>query len=155
MQNSANSPVKPKPHSNHQTQWAAQFAVASELCKLGYEVAMTMGNHPSVDIMVKSPLGKRFEVDVKGLYKRNFWPVRQKADNPNLFYIFAYVPAGAPNEIFVLEQSKVTEGIAFEIAKTRANKAAKGLPHVDTQDFPCVSWTFAAEHSGGWKILPP
>jgi hypothetical protein len=28
----------------HQTQWAAQFAVASELCKRGYEVSFTMGN---------------------------------------------------------------------------------------------------------------
>ena len=30
----------------NQTQWTAQFAVASELCKRGYEVAFTMGNHP-------------------------------------------------------------------------------------------------------------
>jgi len=28
-----------KPRSVHQTQWAAQFAVASELCKRGYQVA--------------------------------------------------------------------------------------------------------------------
>ena len=37
---------KKQRHSAHQTQWAAQFAVASELCKRGYEVALTMGNHP-------------------------------------------------------------------------------------------------------------
>ena len=28
--------------SAHRTQWAAQFAVASELCKRGFEVALTM-----------------------------------------------------------------------------------------------------------------
>lgn len=28
----------------HQTQWAAQFAVASELCKRGYEVSFSVGN---------------------------------------------------------------------------------------------------------------
>jgi hypothetical protein len=33
---------KKQRHSGHQTQWAAQFAVASELCKRGYEVALTM-----------------------------------------------------------------------------------------------------------------
>lgn len=42
--------------SVHRTQWASQFAVASELCKRGYQVAFTMGNHPSVDITVWSPV---------------------------------------------------------------------------------------------------
>jgi hypothetical protein len=41
--------------SSHQTRWAAQFAVASELCKRGYEVALTVGNHPLIDLMVISP----------------------------------------------------------------------------------------------------
>jgi hypothetical protein len=42
----------------HQTQWAAQFAVASELCKRGYEVSFTMGNTtPIADLMVVSPIG--------------------------------------------------------------------------------------------------
>jgi hypothetical protein len=64
--------------SAHRTQWAAQFAVASELCKREYEVAFTMGNHPSVDLMVTSPEQISFGIDVKGLYNRNFWAVRAK-----------------------------------------------------------------------------
>jgi len=72
-------------HSGHQTQWAAQFAVASELCKQGYEVALTMGNHPSVDLMVRSPGGDQFGVDVKGLYTRNFWVVKRKAPRSDLY----------------------------------------------------------------------
>jgi|ERR1700730_1791448 len=39
---------KKQPHSKHQTQWAAQFAVASELCKRDYQVALTtrtLGSH--------------------------------------------------------------------------------------------------------------
>ena len=55
----------------HQTQWAAQFAVASELCKRGYEVSFTMGNAaPVADLMVVSPVQREmFLVDVKGLYR--------------------------------------------------------------------------------------
>ena len=34
----------------HQTQWAAQFAVASELCKRGYEVSFTLGNNTPLPI---------------------------------------------------------------------------------------------------------
>jgi hypothetical protein len=54
-------------------QWAAQFAVASELCKRGYEVSFTMGNAtPVADLMLVSPKLKRmFLIDVKGLYRKN------------------------------------------------------------------------------------
>ena len=46
----------------HQTQWAAQFAVASELCKRGYEVSFTMENStPLADLIVVSP---RIQTDV-------------------------------------------------------------------------------------------
>ena len=64
----------------HQTQWAAQFAVASELCKRGYEVAFTMGNAtPLADLMVVSPVQREnFLVDVKGLYRINPWLVKRK-----------------------------------------------------------------------------
>ena len=52
-------PVAANRRSVHRTQWAAQFAVASELCKRGYEVAWTTGNHPMVDLMVDEPLKAR------------------------------------------------------------------------------------------------
>ena len=63
-----------------QTQWAAQFAVASELCKRGYEVSFTMGNTtPLADLMVVSPHAKAmFLIDVKGQYRRNPWPIKRK-----------------------------------------------------------------------------
>jgi hypothetical protein len=51
---------KKQRHSAQQTQWAAQFAAASELCKRGYEVALTMGNHPVIDPMAVSPNGRSF-----------------------------------------------------------------------------------------------
>jgi hypothetical protein len=51
--------------SGRQAQWAAQFAVASELCKRGYEVAFTLGhNTPLADLMVISPGKKHFLIDV-------------------------------------------------------------------------------------------
>ena len=62
---------KAKRRSGHQTQWAAQFAVASELCKRGYEVAFTLGhNTPLADLMVISPRKKPFLIDVKGLSEK-------------------------------------------------------------------------------------
>lgn len=49
------------------TQWATQFLVASELVRRDYTVSFTMGNHtPNADLMVGTPSGKQFWVDVKG-----------------------------------------------------------------------------------------
>ena len=56
-----------------QTQWAAQFAVASELCRRNYKVALTLGNHPMIDLMVVSPNDAKFNVDVKGQYSDKPW----------------------------------------------------------------------------------
>src|SRR5580704_17921556 len=112
--------------SVHRTQWAAQFAVASELCKRGHEVAFTMGNHPSVDLMAWSPSEMPYGVDVKGLYRRNFWLVSTKAPKSNLFYVFAFVPDNAANRFFVLTQEQVNAEIAADLDVARQRAAAKG-----------------------------
>src|SRR5664280_2286235 len=65
--------------SGRNAQWAAQFAVASELCKRGYEVAFTLGhNTPLADLMVISPRRRHFLIDVKGLSARNPWLLKRK-----------------------------------------------------------------------------
>ena len=146
------TPVKRR-HSVHQTQWAAQFAVASELCKHGYEVALTMGNHPKVDLMVISPSGNRFSVDVKGLYKRNWWTVSPSVSGKELYYVFAFVPPGRPNEFFIFSEDEVNAAIAAESSAARLRAEAKGLVSKFDQ-FPGVSWSAAAAHEGEWRKLP-
>jgi hypothetical protein len=103
----------------HQTQWAAQFAVASELCKRGYEVSFTMGHStPVADLMVVSPSAREmFLVDVKGLHKRNPWIVKRKAPRANLFYILAYVPTAEPNQFFIMSQEDVSAAIRDELQR--------------------------------------
>ena len=120
-----------KPRSVHQTQWAAQFAVASELCKQGYQVALTLGNHPTVDLMVVSPSGKQFLVDVKGQYRPNsFWLVKRTPKRDDLFYVLAYVPDNAPNEFFVMTQQEVEKAIEENTSNWLAE--LKGLPNQPT-----------------------
>jgi len=137
--------------SPHRTQWAAQFAVASELCKRGYQVALTLGNHPTIDLMVVSPKGAPFQVDVKGQYRDNFWPVRPKVRRDGLFYVLAFVPDGKPNQFFILTQREVTEDIKRNTEKwierdpSRANRE---------DPMPGVSGDFARQHEDRWDKLP-
>ena len=126
-----------KRHSAHQTQWAAQFAVASELCKRGYEVALTSGNHPQIDLMVVSPKERHsFFVDVKGLYRPNYWLLKKKPKRAGLFYVFVYVPVGEANSFFILTQKQVNRQI-------RKSKSGRGLKQKFVENF-----------SDRWDALP-
>jgi hypothetical protein len=131
----------------HQTQWAAQFAVASELCKRGYEVSFTMGNAtPVADLMVVSPIKREmFLVDVKGLYRTNPWVIKRKAARAALFYVLAYVPPGAPNEFFVLRQQDADALIAAELKRLKrpANYPMTGF-----------TWKLALPFRDAWNVLP-
>jgi hypothetical protein len=115
--------VKSSMARGHQTQWAAQFAVASELCKRGYEVALTLGHTtPDADLMVVSPIGKTmFLIDVKGLYRPNPWIIKSKPLRNNLFYVLALVPVGNANEYFVLDQKRANSVVKSELERLAAN----------------------------------
>lgn len=120
----------------HHSQWAAQFAVASELCKRGYQVALTMGNHPKHDLMAISPQGVSFTVDVKGLRSKNAWFVRRKPRTENLFYVLALVPPGEANQFFIMSQ-------------TTANELIRGdTPASD------IRWSNSLPHLDRWDVLP-
>jgi hypothetical protein len=146
------TPLK-KRHSPHQTQWAAQFAVASELCKRDYQVALTMGNHPRVDLMVISPRGTKFAVDVKGLYKRNWWLITEKEALQNLFYVLAFVPVNAPNQFFILKQQQVNEAIPSFVERGRQERLRKGRSIEKVEQMRGLPWTFV-ERFTDWGILP-
>jgi hypothetical protein len=132
---------------SHQTQWAAQFAVASELCKRGYEVSFTNGHStPIADLMVISPVNhEMFLVDVKGLYRPNVWLLKRKAARANLFYVLALVPAHAPNEFFILSQQEANQMI--EIGLNRLNRQ-------DDYTVTGISRKEAAENRDAWHVLP-
>ena len=137
----------------HQTQWAAQFAVASELCKKGYEVSFTLGhNTPLADLMAISPEQHRmFLVDVKGLSGKNYWQISRKEPRSDLFYVLALVPRGSPNEFFVMTQEAVNAGIAAEFSRLRPEKQALG----EKANRLGLRWGDAKPFADKWKILPP
>jgi hypothetical protein len=131
----------------HQTQWAAQFAVASELCKRGYEVAFTSGHTtPVADLMVVSPKTKTmFLVDVKVLYRMNPWVIKRKPTRSNLFYVLAFVPTNQPNRYFVLRQKEINRYVESELTRLRR-----------PNDYPMTGITFrqATAHENAWAALP-
>src|ERR1035437_10356433 len=140
------SEIKEK-RSGHRTQWAAQFAVASELCKRGYEVSFTMGNRtPLADLMVVSPVHKEMIlIDVKGLYRKNPWIIKRKPVRDNLFYILAFVPTAEDNLFFILKQETVDQLIQKELRR---------LKRPDEYPLTGIDWKSTIPHKDAWRVLP-
>jgi hypothetical protein len=132
---------------DRRTQWAAQFAVASELCKRGYEVSFTMGNATSVvDLMLVSPeLRRMFLIDVKGLYRKNSWVVKRKVVQSDLYYILSFVLDTGTNRFFVMAQQTMNAYIEQEL---------KRLGRPDDYSITGILWSMAEKHENRWDILP-
>ncbi|MGD1028038.1 hypothetical protein [Candidatus Binatus soli] len=144
-------------NQQHQTHWAALFAVASELAKRGHEVAFTQGNStPLADLMVVSPKSKKmFLVDVKGLYRKNPWVVKPKPERADLFYILAYVPVGEPNQFFILTQAEANRHVQSELIRLHRTPAELIRLH-RKPNYPMKGFAFklAEPHKDAWQILP-
>ena len=137
----------------HQTQWSAQFAVASELCKRGYKIALTLGNHPSEDLVVRSPGGRLFAIDVKGQVGQSFWQVTSKKASKDLYYILAYVPRGEPNQFFILRQTKLEEeGRKFRAQRTKQRRL-EGRSTESVGGRRGIPWNAASRYAR-WSALP-
>ena len=101
--------------------------------------------------MVRNPRQRTFCVDVKGLYKSNYWVVRKKPSQDNLYYVFAFVPPDKDNQFFILTQEEVNRGIDEELQRAENAARAKGR-ELGTR-FECIKWNFAEKYKNRWEIL--
>lgn len=128
----------------HHTQWAAQFAVASELCKRGYEVGFTMGNNtPVADLFVTAPGGEIFLVDVKGQATRNFWRIKQRPIIQNLYFVLCYV-GDEKNRFFVMSHATVDQFLE--------EYKRSGVKY--DERFSGMNWTTPIVYENKWELLP-
>lgn len=123
---------KKDPHKRQRTQWATQFLAAAELVRRGYTVSLTMGNNtPIADLMVGTPVGKQFWVDVKGLSGKNYWLVTPKPDHLALYYVLVFLAPlvdypnkRLPDRFFILTQSEANK-LVSDYAKAHPNDKGK------------------------------
>lgn len=104
--------------------------------------------------MVRSPKGVSFEIDVKGLYKKNFWVVKPKEKHHGLFYVLAFVPDDEPNQFFILTQTEVNKEVPRHLKRISTNRAKKGLSIEKVGIMPGLPWPFAEKFRDRWKALP-
>jgi hypothetical protein len=133
--------------ARHHIQWAAQFEVAAELCKRGCDVSFTMGNAtPLADLMVLGPNGNVFLVDVKGQSTKNFWRIREKTRQPNLYYVLTLVGTpGNSSSFYPMSQN----ALLAEMQKYAARPSIKF-----DERFSGFNWGDCTKYKDKWTELP-
>jgi len=145
-----------------QTQWAATYLVAAELTRRGYRVGWPMGNAPIKDLLVESPKGSRFEVDVKGgTYGPNvksYWHLVQEDRvegqcSPSLFFVFVRVDPDPlkPTDFFILSHQDLMN-LYESLTSTSPSLTRKGEPYKEFT--PGFRPSDLSPHKGAWQSLP-
>jgi len=131
------------------TQWAAQFYAAAELTRRGYLVSLTLGNAPDCDLVVRSPSGIHFEIDVKGLSSPNFWLVQEREPRSDLYFMLVYLPPiPASPSFFILSSTELMAAIAD--LKRQTIEAGKTWPASGAG----ITWGMGLAYKNRWPTLP-
>ncbi|MFX0198990.1 MAG: hypothetical protein ACFFCW_22945 [Candidatus Hodarchaeota archaeon] len=132
----------------YKTQWATQFYTAAELTRRGYFVSLTFGNAPVSDLLVQSPQGTQFTVDVKGQSTRNFWLIQSRPVNPSHYFILVYLPQNLePPKYFVLSSD--------ELMRRREEYRQSVLHRGKYRDeLGGINWSTAFDYENQWENLP-
>jgi hypothetical protein len=140
----------------HHTAGAATFAVAAELSRRDYDVTLTIGNTPKVDLLCVSPSGKPFKVQVKGLSQDGDFFV-QKA--------FFEDSGGDAPYLVVVRVSKIDEDSEsrfrfFIISHQQTRDEFESYPKTKKDGTAYkhsdggLAWNFVKSHEDKWSVLP-
>lgn len=86
-----------------------------------------------------------FLIDVKGLYRKNPWVLKQKAHRSGLYYVLAFVPDDASNQFFIMIQHQANTYVQEELMR---------LGRPGDYSMSGISWKQAVNHENAWDVLP-
>jgi hypothetical protein len=134
------------------SQWSSTFYVAAELVRRKYLVSLTLGEAPGPDLLVISPNGKPFKVEVKSLRRHNFWLIGEVSPQDDLFYILVFVPedVSQPPKFCILTSSELKR----EIDNYQKKLLAKGRRITKLEYGIPFRNAFKPEYENAWDKLP-
>ncbi|MEW5795968.1 MAG: hypothetical protein AB1772_06365 [Candidatus Zixiibacteriota bacterium] len=88
---------------------AGEFFVAAELCKRGYNVALTMGNAKAIDILAEKRGGAAL-VQVKSVQRKTGWPIMKDKIEKNVVYVLVCLnEPGEPPSYSIMTEHEARE----------------------------------------------
>lgn len=92
--------------SKHNVEQMARGYLMYQLALHGYYVQITDSRFPTYDMLVVSPGGRHFGIEVKGQSTRNFWRFNERAPCPEMFYAFVFVPQDVEPRVFIMDSTE-------------------------------------------------
>ena len=119
-----------------------------ELARRGYNVQITDSRFPAVDMLVVSPSGEYFGIEVKGQRTKSFWRFNERKPKPDLFYAFVYVPEEGSPRVFIMDSTST-----MKLWKELKDKEIKrGSPEGNQWG---LKWTQPHPYEDRYDLLPP
>jgi hypothetical protein len=133
--------------SRHNVEQMARGFLMYQLAKRGYNVQITDSRFPTVDLLVVSPSGKYFGVDVKGQRTKNFWRFSEREPNPEFYFAFVSVPEEGEPRVFIMDS--VT---TMKLWKDYKDKTVARTGNDD--NIWGLNWTQPHPYEGRYDLLP-
>jgi len=134
--------------SSHNTEQAARGYMMYQLAKRGYTVQFTDSRFPLEDLLVLSPSGKHFGIDVKGMRGRGSWIYKECEPNLERFYAFTYVPDAEIPKVFIMDSET-----AQRLLKENRRKVLAKNPD-STDPLRGMNWTEVYTYEDRYDLLP-
>ena len=133
--------------TTHNTEQAARGFVTFELARRGYLVQPTDSRFPVEDLLVVSPSGQHFGIDVKGQRTKNFWQMKRPSPSDQLFYFLVFIPKDGFPDVYILKSDTLVS--LWDEYKNRI------LENGGKEDGRWgVNWTTPFPYKDNWQVLP-
>lgn len=83
-------------------------------------------------MLVVSPAGKPFGIEVKGQSTKNFWRFNDRAPHHEMYYAFVFVPREGTPRVFIMNS-----GTTIQLWKEYKNNATKKGAKEDNMSILC------------------
>lgn len=133
--------------STHNVEQAARGFAIYSLAKRGYIVEPTDSRFPSEDLLVVSPEGRHFGIDVKGQRTKNFWRIKEPKPSDQFFYFLIYLEEEGTPRLFIVDSFKMHK--LWHEYRDRVlikNKKDHGIWG--------INWASAFPYESNWDVLP-
>lgn len=91
--------------TNYNVEQMARGYFMYQLARRGYRVQITDSRFPAYDMLVVSPNGKHFGIEVKGQSTKNFWRFNDRSPHPEMYYAFVFVPPEGIPRVFIMDSA--------------------------------------------------
>ena len=94
--------------TSHNVEQAGRGFAMYELARRGYVVQFTDSRFPKEDLLIVSPSGFHFGIDVKAQRTKNFWRMREPKISDQYYYFLIYIDVENMNpDVFILPSKEM------------------------------------------------